>query len=120
MKDLKNKKFLKLDKEAYKLLSNNGILVYLAFVDIHPNANPTDNHMSKKANMGLSRYKKAKAELIEHDFLYVQRLGAKGAIIVYHFGKNAVENIRKQLKKKLDYSQYEEVKKQPFQEEVEN
>jgi hypothetical protein len=120
VKDLTTKQFLKVDKKAYELLSNNGILVYLAFVNAHPNTNPTDDYMAGKSGMGLSRYKTAKAELIEHEFLYVQRLGAKGAIIVYHFGKKAVKGIREKLDKKLDYSKYEKVEKEPFLEKVKN
>jgi len=120
VKDLTTKQFLKMDSEAYKVLSNNGKLVYLAFVNAHPNINPTDEFMAEKSDMGLNRYKSAKAELIEHEFLYVQRLGAKGATIVYHFGKQAVKAIREKLDKKLDYSKYEKVEKQPFLEKVKN
>lgn len=119
-KNLTSKQFLKMDTEAYTLLSNNGILAYLAFVNIHPNVDPTDPFMAKKSNMGLSRYKQAKAELIENNFLFVQRLGAKGAVIIYHFGIGAVTEIREKLNKKLDYSKYEKVEKQPFLEKVKN
>ena len=120
LKDLTTQQFLKMDNEAYRILSNNGKLVYLAFVNAHPNTNPTDEFMAEKSDMGLSRYKTAKAELIEHDFLYVQRLGAKGATIVYHLGVQAVKAIKTKLDKKQDYSKYEKVEKQPFLEKVKN
>ena len=118
-KDLTGGKFLKFDTEAYLELSNNAKLVYLTFVHIHPNADPTDPFMAKQSAMGLSRYKKAKQELISKEYLYVQRLGAKGAVIVYHLGKAAVQTIKKKLKKKKVVPILEKVKKQPFLEEVE-
>lgn len=97
-KDLSTKPFLMVDKAAYEDLSNNARLVYLAFVDVHPNIDPTDRYMAKKCDMGLSRYKESKKELVDKQYLYVQRLGAKGATIVYHFGKKAVVSIRKKLR----------------------
>ena len=105
-KDLTSGKFLKFDTEAYLKLSNNAKIVYLTFVYIHPNADPTDIFMAKQSSMGLSRYKKAKQELISNGYLYVQRLGAKGATIVYHFGEAAVQAITKKLEKKKAVSYY--------------
>ncbi len=96
-KDLTGERFHKFDTEAYMELSNNAKIVYLAFVYIHPNTDPTDPFMAKQSEMGLSTYKKAKRELIKKGYLYVQRLGAKGAIIIYHFGKPAVRTIKKTL-----------------------
>ena len=118
-KDLSSNSFLKLDKEAYKVLSNNAILVYLAFVDMHPNVNPTNSYMAEQCDMGRSRYKTAKAELIKNEFLYVQKLGVKGAAIIYHFGKQEVKRIKESLEKKK-YIREEKVKKQAFLEKVEN
>ena len=92
--------FLQLDKAAYKALSKNAIIVYLAFVNIHPNADPKDPFMAKQSGMGLSTYKKAKQELIKKEYLYVQRLGAKGATIIYHFGAKAVKAIKSKLEDK--------------------
>jgi len=88
-KDLKTL-FYKMDKEAFEDLSNNGVIVYIAFVKVYPEIDPENNYMAKQARMSLGTYKKAKAELIEHGYLYVQRHGGKGAKITYHFGKNAV------------------------------
>ena len=96
-KDLTGGKFLKFDTEAYKELSNNAKVVYLTFAHIHPNADPTDPFMAKQSGMGLSTYKKAKQELVSKEYLYIQRLGAKGAVIVYHFGSAAVKAIKKKL-----------------------
>ena len=92
-KDLTAKPFLMIDKNAYEELSNNAMLVYIAYVATHPNIDPKDVYMAEKCAMCLGRYKKAKKELIEKRYLFVQRLGAKGATIVYHFGKKAVEKI---------------------------
>ena len=103
-KNLTEGYFLRFDKKAYIELSNNAKIVYLTFVHIHPNADPTDPFMAKQSDMGLSRYKKAKQELIKKEYLYVQRLGAKGATIVYHFGRAAVLAINKKIAlKKVSY-----------------
>lgn len=82
--------FYKVDKEAFEDLSNNGVIVYIAFVKVHPERDPENDYMAKQARMSLGTYKKAKAELIKHGYLYVQRHGGKGAKITYYFGKNAV------------------------------
>lgn len=103
-KDLTSKDFLKFDRKAYKVLSNNGKIVYLAFVSINPITNPEDEFMAKQCDMGLSRYKEAKRELKKNGLLYTQRLGAKGGIIIYHFGRDAVDRIKAILQKKQYYA----------------
>lgn len=103
-KDLTSNDFLKFDRKAYKALSNNGKIVYLAFAYIHVNANPENEFMAKQCNMGLSRYKEAKRELKKNGLLYTQRLGTKGAVIVYHFGRDAVDRIKETLQKKQYYA----------------
>lgn len=100
IKNLESNDFLKFEKSAYKILSNNAKIAYLTFAYVHPNENITDKSMCNKCNLGLSTYKKAKAELIKNDYLYVQRLGTKGAIIQYHFGIKQVKDIKEYLAKK--------------------
>ena len=100
VKNYKDKPYLGITEEAYDLLSNNAIIVFLAFTKVSPNINPVDKYMCKKSNMCLKTYKRYKKELIDNDLLYLQRTGAKGATIIYHFGKRAVINIREKLAKK--------------------
>lgn len=103
-KDLKTL-FYKMDKEAFRDLSNNGVIVYLAFVKVYPEIDPDNLYMAKQARMSLGTYKKAKAELIEHGYLCLQRHGAKGAKITYYFGKKAVGRHKKnvEMKKKKEF-----------------
>jgi len=90
IKDLTTSQFLKFDTNAYRSLSKNGRLVYLAFLDSHPNGKVDDEYMAKKAKVSLGTYKKGKKELMEKGYLSKQRMGGKNGIINYYFGKNAV------------------------------
>jgi hypothetical protein len=91
IKDYMNRNFWQIDKDAFKILSHNAIIVYLNFVSIDKKYDPTNKFMSKRCKMSLNTYKKAKKELADNGYVYVERKGAKGAKIVYHFGKNAVK-----------------------------
>ncbi len=91
IKDLRAEKFLKFDTEAYRTFSKNARLVYLAFLDTHPNVNPTDKYMAKKVGVSKSTYKVAKKVLIDNGYLVVHRTGFKNGIINYHFGRFAVK-----------------------------
>jgi hypothetical protein len=91
VKDYMNQNFWQMDKEAFKILTHNAIIVYLNFVSVNNKFDPTDKYMAQRCNMSLNTYKKAKKELIDNGYIYVERKGAKGAKIVYHFGKNAVK-----------------------------
>ena len=90
IKDLATSQFLKFDTNAYQSLSKNGRLVYLAFLDTHPNGRVNDEHMAKKAKVSLGTYKKGKKELMEKGYLAKRRTGGKNGIINYYFGRNAV------------------------------
>lgn len=86
-----NQNFWQIDKEAFRVSSHNAIIVYLTFVSVDKKIDPTNKYMCKKCNMSIGTYKKAKRELIDNGYIYVERKGAKGAKIIYHFGKNAVK-----------------------------
>ena len=97
IKDLRTDKFLKFDTEAYRLFGKNARLVYLAFLDAHPNINPTDKYMAKKAGLSLGAYKLGKKELKDNGYLVVHRTGIKNGVINYHFGRLAVKAFYKNL-----------------------
>lgn len=99
-KNLKGR-FLKFGAGAYKELSNNAKLVYLGFVAIHENVNPTNDIMAEYCKMGLTRYKEAKAELIDKGYLYVERFGGKGNRTLYHFGEEAVRIVQEKKHRKV-------------------
>jgi len=90
IKNLQSDDFLKIDRSAYRELSKNAIVVYLAFVDTYPDIDPKDAYMAKKTNLSLGTYKTGKKELKDKGYLAVIRTGTKNAIINYYFGKNAV------------------------------
>ena len=91
IKDLRSEKFLKFDTDAYRVLSKNGRLVYMAFLDTHPNINPTDKYMAKKAGISVGTYKVGKKELKDNGYLVLDRRGFKNGVINYHFGRFAVK-----------------------------
>ena len=91
IKDLRTDKFLKFDTEAYRLFSKNGRLVYLAFLDAHPNVDPTDKYMAKRIGISKSTYKVGKKELKDNGYLALDRRGFKNGVINYHFGRFAVK-----------------------------
>jgi len=101
IKDYMNQNFLQIDKEAFRVLSHNAIIVYLTFVSVDKKIDPTDVYMCKRCHMSKGTYKKAKKELICHGYIHVERKGAKGAKIVYHFGKNAVKYYFEEKDRKL-------------------
>lgn len=101
IKDYMNQNFWQIDKEAFRVLSHNAIIVYINFVAVDKKIDPTDAYMHKKCNMSKGIYKKAKKELISNGYIYVERKGAKGAKIIYHFGKNAVKYYFEEKDKRL-------------------
>ena len=94
IKNLESNDFLKIDRDVYRELSKNAIIIYLAFVNTYPDNNPTNKIMCKKAKMSESTYKRYKKELKKKGYLLVVRTGAKNGIINYYFGKNAVKKYK--------------------------
>lgn len=101
IKDYMSHNFLQIDKDAFRMLSHNAVIVYLTFVSVDKKIDPTDKYMAKRAKMSLGTYKAAKKKLIINGYIYVERKGAKGAKIVYHFGKNAVKYYFEEKDRKL-------------------
>jgi len=91
IKDLRTDKFLKFDTEAYRLFSKNARLVYLAFLDTHPNVDPTDEYMAKKVGISETTYKVGKKELKDNGYLALDRRGFKNGVVIYYFGRLAVK-----------------------------
>ena len=92
------KDYIKVDNDLLKL-SKDAYWVYGHFCRVSTTCNPTNEYMKRVTRMGMDSYKKAKKELINAGFLYVQRVGGRGANIVYHVGTAAVNIANKKAKK---------------------
>ncbi|MDA7817418.1 hypothetical protein N9A28_04460 [Sulfurimonas sp.] len=86
-------KYTRLCNDDISNISNNALIVYTRFMQLHPDINPTDKFMTEKCNMSINTYKVAKKELVNEELLYVQRTGGRGANIIYYIGSAVVDKI---------------------------
>jgi len=91
VKHLAESNFTKMDNTLFKL-SKNAYWVYGHFCNLHPSKTPNDSYMEKVTGLGNTAYYKAKKELRDNGYLFVERVGKKS--FIYHIGKDAVHNIK--------------------------